>query len=590
MRVVVASALLAVLAGSASAEVGALGAGAPVLTGTVFQNLESSQPGERVFRADGQGGAYLVYTQGLDMRLVRLDTAGRRRLDWPEDGRPVYLMPPSYCCVGRPALVPTDRGIIVALDTPGASGARRYDDAGLLEPGWYTNGTPGRWLFRPNWYSRAVDAVPDGDGGTFLVANLSPLASSYTTLTVAVQHIRSDGAFTYPWSDLFPYEVTSKADVFGKPVMASDGRLGAFVAWDDSTAPGMRRVRLVRIDFASVPAVGWTLPGIVVREAPGDGSGWPVALAADGAGGALVAWDEFVAGFRQIRVQRIASDGVVPPQWPADGVVVTPAGLGVDCLRPQLVGDGAGGAYVSWHVDTQGTFITHIRGDGTIAPGSWGAGGKRPAPPPYTDVFQTASLAPDGQGGLVITWSAHDLLSDNSAVAVQRLLADGSPAPGWPSEGYVTPWVQDGSLIFSKPVAAVSGPRVLVAWFRGPTASSNFELRTAAITLGGTLPATTAPGARIRFSLVQPQPASGTVRGMLALPNGGDVLPAIVDLTGRRVRTLAPMRGLPAGVHDVVWDGRDDNGRDAPSGVYLLTARVEGAASGHVAARVVLAR
>ena len=46
----------------------------------------------------------------------------------------------------------------------------------------------------------------------------------------------------------------------------------------------------------------------------------------------------------------------------------------------------------------------------------------------------------------------------------------------------------------------------------------------------------------------------------------------ICDVTGRLVRTL--VRGeLPAGEHRFVWDGRDDAGRDMPSGNYYYQVR-----------------
>ena len=44
---------------------------------------------------------------------------------------------------------------------------------------------------------------------------------------------------------------------------------------------------------------------------------------------------------------------------------------------------------------------------------------------------------------------------------------------------------------------------------------------------------------------------------------------AIFDLRGRRVRELLDGRPLPAGPHTVVWDGRDDGGREVASGIYI---------------------
>jgi hypothetical protein len=44
----------------------------------------------------------------------------------------------------------------------------------------------------------------------------------------------------------------------------------------------------------------------------------------------------------------------------------------------------------------------------------------------------------------------------------------------------------------------------------------------------------------------------------------------IFDARGNRVRTLASRRALGAGPQSLPWDGRDDQGRTVPSGVYLV--------------------
>lgn len=50
---------------------------------------------------------------------------------------------------------------------------------------------------------------------------------------------------------------------------------------------------------------------------------------------------------------------------------------------------------------------------------------------------------------------------------------------------------------------------------------------------------------------------------------------AIVDLTGRTVRTLADGR-LGTGRHEIAWDGHDAQGMPAPAGVYLAVVRCGG--------------
>ena len=48
----------------------------------------------------------------------------------------------------------------------------------------------------------------------------------------------------------------------------------------------------------------------------------------------------------------------------------------------------------------------------------------------------------------------------------------------------------------------------------------------------------------------------------------------IYSLAGQVVKTLIPGRTLKAGIHDVYWAGRDEQGRPVAAGVYFyrLTA------------------
>lgn len=51
---------------------------------------------------------------------------------------------------------------------------------------------------------------------------------------------------------------------------------------------------------------------------------------------------------------------------------------------------------------------------------------------------------------------------------------------------------------------------------------------------------------------------------------------AIYNILGQRVRTLVT-GGQPPGIHEVTWDGRDDSGREAPSGIYFTRLITSGA-------------
>lgn len=64
----------------------------------------------------------------------------------------------------------------------------------------------------------------------------------------------------------------------------------------------------------------------------------------------------------------------------------------------------------------------------------------------------------------------------------------------------------------------------------------------------------------------------GMARIQLGLARADHVEVRIYDLAGRVVRTLVD-RQMPAGVHDLVWDGADVHGSRAAHGVYFTRVR-----------------
>lgn len=85
------------------------------------------------------------------------------------------------------------------------------------------------------------------------------------------------------------------------------------------------------------------------------------------------------------------------------------------------------------------------------------------------------------------------------------------------------------------------------------------------------------PTARLELAQNGPNPfaaAQGTeIR--FGLPAAGPVSLHVFDTRGRLVRRLAD-GARPAGAQSVRWDGRDDNDRPVPSGIYLYRLRAAG--------------
>ena len=72
-----------------------------------------------------------------------------------------------------------------------------------------------------------------------------------------------------------------------------------------------------------------------------------------------------------------------------------------------------------------------------------------------------------------------------------------------------------------------------------------------------------------RLDPCRPNPFNPVTTITYAVADRSVVHLAIYDLRGRLVRTLVAGESLPAGAHEVAWNGRDDRGALAAGGVYV---------------------
>jgi hypothetical protein len=76
------------------------------------------------------------------------------------------------------------------------------------------------------------------------------------------------------------------------------------------------------------------------------------------------------------------------------------------------------------------------------------------------------------------------------------------------------------------------------------------------------------------LSVARPNPFNPQTTITYSMRKGGRVELRVIDVLGRRVRTLAS-GFVQAGEHDVVWNGRDDSGERVAPGVYLYRLSTE---------------
>jgi FlgD Ig-like domain len=131
------------------------------------------------------------------------------------------------------------------------------------------------------------------------------------------------------------------------PVLAPDGAGGAIVTWGDFRNGVNWDIYADRID-ASGTAL-WANNGVPVSATGGDQ--FSPTLITDSAGGSILAWYDTRNGTYDIYTQRLDAYG--NPLWPVDGTALCTAPG--DQAWPKIATDGAGGAIVVWDDGRTGT-------------------------------------------------------------------------------------------------------------------------------------------------------------------------------------------------------------------------------------------
>jgi hypothetical protein len=233
----------------------------------------------------------------------------------------------------------------------------------------------------------------------------------------------------------------------GYPGAIADGADGAIIVTQDQR-PSVQGVFAQRVSGAG--SLLWNSNGVPVGTA-GNGQYQPV-IAADGAGGAIVAWVDYRTGTPLIFAQHVNASGQA--LWASNGIRLNTSG------RPQygvvIVGDGSGGAIASWIESSSSPallFAQHVSSSGTLL---WG------------DEAQVASAAgggreqldaiPDGSGGVIVAWD--ESRGADANIYAQKVAADGSVM--WGTDG-VLACAATGNQLRPR-VAADDNGGAFIAW------------------------------------------------------------------------------------------------------------------------------
>ncbi len=336
------------------------------------------------------------------------------------------------------------------------------------------------------------------------------------------------------------------------PVITTDGAGGAIIAWQDFRFPR------VNIFVQHVLATGevdpaWAVNGRAALNDPAamanaDGGQTFPLIASDGAGGAIVVWQDLRNPVTEIDIfaQHVLPSGVVDPAWPANGRALCEI-VGLQII-PSVTLDGEGGAIVAW-MDTRSgpnnfdIFAQHVLVSGVLDP-RWPANGIAVSTAPGPQQFPV--IVDDGAGGAVIAWFEERGGPLALDIFAQRILNSGAVAPGWPVNGRALCTADGGQ---ANPTIVSDGANgAIVAWTdaRSPLGPHIFAQHV--IGSGAVDPAWPVDGRVISnavISEVRPLAVSDGAGGAVVTWQGFNGQPNITNMFAQHV--------LATGVVDPAW-------------------------------------
>ncbi|MCG3117107.1 MAG: IPT/TIG domain-containing protein [Candidatus Manganitrophus sp. SA1] len=258
------------------------------------------------------------------------------------------------------------------------------------------------------------------------IRTLIPEGASTGSVKVVIGGVESSpGTLVVLWEKENPENVPLSTAVNEQlfPQLVSDGAAGAIVVWADLRNGLNTDVYAQRVNGSG--AVLWAADGVPIAAAANNQS--VPQLVSDGAGGAIITWEDNRTGTFDIYAQRVNRDGIA--QWAENGVLVT--GAANAQLSPQVIPDGSGGAILIWldfrNGGTPDLFVQRINGEGVA---QWGADGVPVSL--AADAQQSPQLISDGAGGAIIVWQDHRNVT-HSDIYAQRISGEGQAL--WTADG-----------------------------------------------------------------------------------------------------------------------------------------------------------
>ena len=226
-----------------------------------------------------------------------------------------------------------------------------------------------------------------------------------------------------------------------QPVITSDSTGGAIITWMDFRSGTDFDIYAQRVNAAGV--VQWTANGLPIVTAPTH-QGYQT-ITSDGAGGAIIAWQDERGPNYNIYAQRVDGAGAV--HWTANGLPITTGAVGR--YIPTITSDAGGGAIIAWEDGRNGSDIDiYAQRVNAAGAAEWTANGVPISTAPNDQALPV--ITSSGTGGAIVVWE--DQRSGTMDIYAQYVDPIGTT-------GYRNP-----ILAKIKDVPGDQGGKVTIAW------------------------------------------------------------------------------------------------------------------------------
>jgi predicted lipoprotein with Yx(FWY)xxD motif len=399
--------------------------------------------------------------------------------------------------------------------------------------------------------------VSDGSGGAIITWQ----DKRDDALDIYAQHINSSGTVSWTTNGV---PICTEINKQENPAIASDGLGGAIITWQDYRSNTDYDIYAQRIN--AIGEVQWNANGLSVSSITGN-QVYP-RIINNNSDEVIITWFDVRNGIDpDIYAQRLSNNGTV--LWTNNGVALCTA---TNLQQfPVHADDGAGGAIVTWQDYRSGAYDVYAQRIDVSGNVLWATDGVPISA--ETNAQMSPDITGDGQDGAIITWRDY---RDNGNQDIYAQRIDNNGIVQWTVNGIAVS-VSTADQYTPAIISDGNGGAIITWWdYRnGSTAdiyaqqiSHNGQLGVVSDVENDIylLPAS------FRLEQNYPNPFNPSTVINYQLPVSSDVTLKVFDILGNEIATLVD-EYRPAGRYEVEFNSHSGNVRNLPSGVYFYQLR-----------------